>query len=94
MKSIVNQPICVAEVNILKLHFSLFVEKTPCIYFIFHLQERTHTEYINKVWIMIHRTIIGQFQKDLFVFFEKLEHAFHVNEWILDHPEVKKEQSQ
>lgn len=46
IKSNVNRPICVAEVNILKLQFSKFVEKTPCIYFIFYLRKRTNTENI------------------------------------------------
>lgn len=37
-KTNVNGPICVAEENILKLHFSQFVEEVACINFIFHLQ--------------------------------------------------------
>lgn len=48
IKSNVNRPVCVAEVNILKLHFSQFVDKTPCIYFIFYLRKRTNTENIKK----------------------------------------------
>lgn len=44
-KSTVNQPICVAEVNILKFKFSQFVEKIPCVYVIFHLHKRTNKQY-------------------------------------------------
>ncbi len=47
-----NQPIYVAEVNILKLHFSQFVEKTPCIHLIFHLHNRRNAEIITK-WAII-----------------------------------------
>lgn len=85
-----NQPICVAEVNVLKLHFSQFVEKTPCIHLILHLRNRTSTENMTK-WVIIqrlkwkHRPNMGQFQKYLFLFLKEFEHAFHVNERILDH---------
>lgn len=44
IKSPVNWPICVAEVNILKLHRSQFVKKIPRIYCIFDLHRRTRAE--------------------------------------------------
>lgn len=44
IKSHVNWPISVAEVNVLKLHRSQLVEKIPRIYCIFDLQRKTRAE--------------------------------------------------
>lgn len=86
-----NWPICVAEEHILKLHFSQFVEKIPCIYFILYLQARTKNKQTKQPikkgsgWSKNGDQSLASFERYLLLLFEKFEHAFHVDERILDH---------
>lgn len=88
-KSKADLPICVAEVNVLKLHFSQLVEKVSCIYNIFYLRRRTKTNSSKK---SIETGVKPDHQdlKYLFLFFKEFEHTLHVNERVLDHSGEKK----